>query len=195
MSTTTWNDVSEVENTPNNNPIKVIVPIVIICAVILGFSLYFIGQQTVNVAFTGDYIVDGYVDLTPAQIRIIEVVSGHAWVRHSAGEVNSAFECLGKYGSTKSFKTFGFKGSKGEFIPTNLWLCFDKDSGEWYTIITTVFEKVGQNKVAKLVTCYRIAKEIFPTIDDYVEHITNKWGAVILNYAINAEKIYLQPFK
>lgn len=190
MSTTTWNDASD-----SPNPIKFIVPIVLVLALGLGVVLYFMSKQTVSVAFTGDYVIDGYYDLTPAQIRIIEVVSGHAWVRHSAGEVNKAFECIGKYGTTKSFKTFGFKGSKGEFIPTNLWMCFDKDSGEWYTVITTVFEKIGQNKVARLVTAYRVAHEIFPTIDSYIEHITNKWGAVILNYAINAEKLYIQPFK
>lgn len=195
MSTTTWNDVSENEYSGSPNPVFIIIPLMLIVGLVLGVVWYFMSLQTVEAVFTGDYIIEGYVELTPAEIRIIEIVSGHAWVRHSATEVNKAFECIGKYGTSKSFKTFGFKGSKGEFIPTNLWMCLDKDTSDWYAVITTIFEKVGQNKVARLVTAYRVSQDLFPTIDDYIGHITTKWGAVVLNYAINAEKIYLQPFK
>lgn len=193
MATSTWNDMNE--GSSNNNPAKIIVPVVLFLAVISGFVWYFMSLQTVNTTLAEDYVIEDYVDLTPAQIRIIEIVSGHAFLKHSASEVNGAFECIGKYGTSKAFKTFGFKGSKGEFIPTNLWMCFNKETGDWYTVITTVFEKVGQNKVARLVTAYKISDLIFPNIESYIEHITNKWGAVILNYAINAERIYLQFFK
>ncbi len=192
MSTTTWTDISEVENTPNNNPIKIIVPIALVLAVILGFVLYFISQQTVDVAFTGDYIVDSYVDLTPVQIRIIEVVSGHAWQQHGQ-QVTQAFDCLGRKGSTKSFKTKGFEDLKtNKTIPTNLWMCLD-DDGSWYAVVTTIFEKVSGNKVARLVTAYKISTDMFPTINDYIDHIISKWGAIGISYMLNAEKFFLQP--
>jgi len=185
-----WEDVSE--ETPRNNPAKIVIPIALIVALIVGVLLYFMSQQNmIETTFTGNYIIEGYYDLTPAQIRIIEIISGHAW--NHGSEPNEAFDCLGKYGSTKTFKTFGFKGSNGNFIPTNLWMCFDKVNNEWYSVVTTVFEKVGENKVARLITAYRISRDIFPTIGDYIANITTRWGAVVVNYAINAEKIYIQP--
>lgn len=128
--------------------------------------------------------------LTAEQIRIIEVVSGHAWLNHGTG-VNSAFDCLGKNGSTHSFKTFGFKNKDGSDIPTNLWLCFD--GNDWYAIVTTFFEKVAGNKVARLVTSYKVSKDLFPQISDYINYIASKWGAVEIAYKINSGDIFLQP--
>ncbi len=189
MSTTTWNDSSE--GYSNNNPVKIVIPIAICVILILGVFLYFVGQQNVTENFTGDYIVNGYYDLSPSQIRVIEIVSGHAW-GHGL-EVNQAFDCLGRKGSTKSFKTTGFKDNiTNRDIPTNLWLCQD-DDGSWYAVVTTVFEKIKENKVARLITAYRVSTDLFPTINDYINHIVEKWGAIGINYALNSEKIFLQP--
>ena len=72
-----------------------------------------------------------------------------------------------------------------------MWMCFD--GFDWYAIVTTVFEKVGGDKVARLVTAYKVSKDLFPTIDDFFKYIGDKWGAVAITYSIEAGKIFLQP--
>jgi hypothetical protein len=140
---------------------------------------------------SGGFVIENSVEDYSYDARIIEVVSGHAWANHGLA-VNDAFKCLNNNGSTMSFKTFGFKdGYTGKDIPTNLWLC--KNGDDWYAIVTTIFEKVGGNKIAKLVTAYKVSKDIFPTIESYITHITNKWGAIKISYAIEAGNIFLQP--
>lgn len=134
-------------------------------------------------------VEDQVLTLEPAEIRIIELVSGHAWQNHGT-EVNEAFRCAGKNGITRSFKTFGFF-KEGNYIPTNVWLCFD--GKEWFAIVTTIFETIGNDKVARLVTAYKVTKDIFPTIVEYVKYISEKWGAKEIKYIIEAGEFYLRP--
>jgi hypothetical protein len=124
------------------------------------------------------------------EARIFEVYSGHAWQQHG-DEVNKAFRCLSDKGSSMSFKTFGFKDSFGNVIPTNVWLCFD--GTDWYAIVSTVFEKVGGNHVARLVTAYKVSKDLFPNIADYVKYLGSNWGARQINYIIEAGTILISP--
>lgn len=160
--------------------------LILFLVAIIAFSVIGIGNSNKNIPS----IVTPYEDLSVQEIRVIEVVSGHAWQNHGV-EVNSAFDCLGKNGSTKSFKTFGFTDKFGKNIPTNMWMCFD--GFDWYAIVTTVFEKIGGDKVARLVTAYKVSKDLFPTIDDFFKYIGEKWGAVAITYSIEAGKIFLQP--
>jgi hypothetical protein len=130
-------------------------------------------------------------ELTISQIRVIEVLSGHSWQMHGA-EVSQAFDCLGKNGSAKSFKTFGFIDNRtNNQIPTNLWLCFD--GKDYFAIVTTIFEKIGNDKVAKLVTAYKVATDLFPSIDDFIQYLISKWQAIEINYSIEAGEIFLNP--
>jgi len=168
------------------NPFTIF-PILIIVLLVIAGAVYAMSLP----AQSGATSLYAYEGLTAYEIRIIEVVSGHAWQQHGV-QVNSAFNCLGKNGSTKAFKTFGFSDTKSnKQIPTTLFLCQDVDG--WYAIVTTIFEKVGNDKIARLVTAYKISTEIFPTIDDYIQHIASKWGAIAINYTINAEQIFIQP--
>jgi len=129
--------------------------------------------------------------LTVAEARIFELVSGHAWQEHGE-EVNDAMRCLGDNGTAKSFKTKGFGDGQGNIIPTNLWLCTNGD--DWFAIVSTKFQKIAGNQVARLVTAYKVGKDIFPTIDDFIEYITVKWGAYEINYVIEAgQNILLDP--
>ena len=168
----------------HKNPFSIF-PILLIGIFSIGLFLYFTSISSQSISLYS------YEGLGQAEIRIIEILSGHAWQNHGT-QVNSAFDCLGKNGSTRAFKTFGFTDSKsGKLIPTNLWMCQDVDG--WYAVVTTVFEKVGNDKVARLVTAYKISSEIFPTIDDYIQHIVSKWGAVAISYSISAGQIFIQP--
>lgn len=160
--------------------------VIVFSIIVIVLSVIGVGQVNKPVKS----VVIPYDDLGIQEIRVIEVVSGHAWQNHGT-EVNSAFDCLGKNGSTKSFKTFGFTDKFGRNVPTNMWMCFD--GFDWYAIVTTVFEKVGADKVARLVTAYRVSKDLFPTIDDFFRYVGDKWGAVSINYSIEAGKIFLQP--
>ncbi len=141
MSTTTWNDINDAnENSSFPNPVKIIVPIVIFCALILGIILYFMSQQTVKIV-SENIILSDYRDLTPSEIRIIEIHGGHAFDKHGRN-ASKALDCLGRKGSTKSFKTTGFQDVKtNKSVPTNLWLCLD-DDGSWYTVVTTISDRV-----------------------------------------------------
>lgn len=127
---------------------------------------------------------------TVEEIRIIEIYSGHAWQQHGA-EVNTAFRCLQDKGSTKSFKTFGFKDASGSNIPTSVFLCFD--GVDWYAVVTTAFQKVGADKIARLVTAYKVSKDLFPKIENYIDYIARNWNAVEIKYVIEAGQILLQP--
>ena len=133
------------------------------------------------------------MDLTYDQMRIIEIVSGHAWENHG-DEVNKAIKCLRNNGTLKSFKTSGFADPlTNSFLKTNLWICQDND-GKLYSIVTTAFEKVGGNQIARLITAYEIAKDIFPTLDDFVTYIADKWQAIAITYLIPAgQDIFLSP--
>lgn len=129
--------------------------------------------------------------LSPSQVHILEIFSGHAWEEHGL-DVNKAFQCLNRNGSTRSFKTSGFfKDTNGNKIPTNLWLCFN--GKDWYAIVTTTFEKIAGNKVARLVTAYKISKESFPTIDSFITYIQENWFAREIIYQIKAGDLLLQP--
>ncbi len=137
-----------------------------------------------------------FSDISINEIRIIEVVSGHAWQNHGA-EVTAAIRCLSNNGTWKSFRTNGFTDIGGKNVPTNLWMCQDGD--KFYAIVTTIFEKIHANfsepaYSARLVTAYLISKDVFPTVNDFIQLITDKWGAREIAYAIQAgEQILLQP--
>lgn len=132
-------------------------------------------------------------NITAQELRVIQLVNGHAFIEH-AGEVNSAFRCLDKHGTWKSFKTYGFKNPDGSPVPTNLWICKD-DDGKFYAIVTTVFEKISGNTVARLVTAYKIAEDLFPTINDFISYIGLKWAAREIPYIISMGETILEPFK
>lgn len=129
--------------------------------------------------------------LTANEARIIEIVSGHAWQNHG-DEVNNAIKCLSNNGTWKSFKTSGFVDDGGKQVDANLWICFD--GSDYFAVVTTRFIKEGGNQIARLVTAYRIAKDVFPTIEDFISYIATKWSAYEINYVIRAgEQIFLSP--
>lgn len=125
-----------------------------------------------------------------ANATIVEVISGHAWANHGT-QVNDAFKCLNDKGSTRSFKTFGMVDESGNPIPTNLWLCFD--GKDWYAIITTTLEKVGGNRIGRLVTAYLVDKSKFGTIDAFISEIKTSWRAIEINFIIEAGSVFLSP--
>lgn len=191
MSTITWNDVKSEDSSPNL--VKIIIPIGVICALFLGFVLYFMNLQTMKTIPANSYVISGNYDLTPAQIRIIEVVSGHAWESHGLN-ASKALDCLGRLGSKKSLKTTGFADTKtNKPIPTFAWLCQDIDNS-WYAIITTEFiQDISKNNVARLITAYKISRDLFPEIGDYLMYLGEKWGASYISKIIGAGQIYIQP--
>jgi hypothetical protein len=80
--------------------------------------------------------------------------------------------------------------SGGKKVDANLWICFD--GNDFYSIVTTRFIKDGGNQIARLVTAYKIAKDVFPTIEDFITYIATKWGASEIGYTIKAgEQIFL----
>jgi hypothetical protein len=127
--------------------------------------------------------------LTANEARIIEIVSGHAWQQHG-DEVNSAIKCLSNNGTLKSFRTSGFTDDNNRHVDANVWLCFD--GNDYFAIVTTKFIKDGGNQIARLVTAYKVAKDVFPTIEDFITYIATKWSAYEISYVIKAgEQIFL----
>lgn len=159
--------------------------------ILLLVAIAFSGGMSVSYPQAGSTITITQDDsLLAVNATIVEVVNGHAWERHGT-QVNDAFKCLNDKGSTKSFKTFGMTDEKGNFIPTNLWLCYDGDN--WYAIITTALEKVGGNRIGRLVTAYMVDKTKFSTIDSFITAVTNQWRAIPINFIIEAGSVFLQP--
>lgn len=130
--------------------------------------------------------------ISSTELRIIQLVNGHAFAHGE--EVNASFRCLDKNGTWKSFKSFGFKNKDGSPVPTNIWICRD-DDGSFYAIVTTAFEKIMGNNVARLITAYKIAADLFPTVQDYINYIGLKWSAREIQYVIGVGETILEPFK
>jgi hypothetical protein len=128
--------------------------------------------------------------LLAVNATILEVISAHAWTNHGT-EVNAAIRCLNNNGSTMSFRTFGFTDKKGNPIKTNLWLC--REENDWFAIVTTSLEKVGGNRIGKLITAYLVDKKTFFIIDDFIAVIKDKWLAKEINFVIEAGSVFLQP--
>lgn len=165
----------------NLKPIFLIVGVIILLASIFYFYLMQTSSAATEV-IDESYYFEYYDDLTPAQIKIIEVVSKHAYEKH-ADEVDKAFKCLKDNGSTKSFRTFGMKNKDGSDVPSISWLCFD--GKDWYSIVTTLFNKIGNDKVARLFTAYAVDKVDYPTIEKYIEYLSADWSAKLSNYVFN----------
>lgn len=128
--------------------------------------------------------------LLAVNATILEVVSAHTWTNHGT-EVNSAIRCLNNKGSTRSFITYGFFDDRGNPIKTNLWLC--KEGDDWFAIVTTTLEKVGGNRIGRLITAYLVDKSKFLTIDDFISAVISKWNAREIQYVIEAGSTFLQP--
>lgn len=159
---------------------------------ILLVYLYLLGTvfRPNTMSMSGTINVINETELLVANATIIEVVSGHAWTEHGT-QVNAAFKCLNDRWSTRSFQTFGFKDTNGTPLKTNLWLCFD--GLDWYAIVTTTLEKVGGNRIGRLVTAYAIDKNLFSVVDDFIAVIKDKWLAREINFVIEAGQIFLSP--
>ena len=171
----------------NKNPSTVVVILILTIVAIL---LSIMGLS-ISSSQSSSSLLLSPMTLTANEARIIEVVSGHAWQNHGE-EVNDAIKCLSDNGTWKSFKTSGFIDERGNPVNSNLWICFNGD--DFFAIVTTRFIKEGGNQIARLVTAYKIAKDIFPTIDDFIQYISVKWGALEINYIIQSgEKIFLSP--
>lgn len=175
----------EATYSPNHNnltPLLIFLLFVSIIAAFVGYN-YYQSTQTVQV------VLEDFGTLTAEQIRILEVVSGHAFENHRT-DWKGLSDCFKRNGSTKSFRTNGFTDSKGKFVNSNLWLCFDGQ--DWWALVTTPFTRAF-NPSARLITFYKISKEIFPTIEDYISYVSLKWGAKIITYTIEATKFLLDP--
>lgn len=169
-----------------------VIYILIVAMLIMTFIVMIVPSPEITIPSSsgGMITIEQDASLLVANATIIEVVSGHAWEGHGT-EVNDAFRCLNDKGSTMSFKTFGFKDSQGRDLFTNLWLCQDGD--KWYAIITTTLNKVGGNRIGRLITAYLIDKNLFPVIDDFLALIKDKWNAVQINFVIEAGTVFLSP--
>ena len=163
------------------------VAVTMIMMVLLPQITFDTGSYTGNSASTVLEISDSllYVNAT-----ILDVVSGHAWQNHGT-DVNDAIKCLNNHGSTRSFQTFGFKDDLGRPIRTNLWLC--KEGDDWFAIVTTTLEKIGGNRIGRLITAYVVDKEHFFLIEDFIKKIITKWGAKEISFMIEAGSVFLQP--
>jgi hypothetical protein len=169
---------------PNKLLIVIIVVFLAISALLAVRNINYTGgdSNTTTIELTTE-------TLTVDEARIIEIVSGHAWQQHG-DEVNAAIKCLSNNGTWKSFRTSGFTDSNGKKVDASLWLCFD--GNDYYSIVTTRFIKDGGNQIARLVTAYKIAKDVFPTVEDFITYIATKWGAYEISYVIKAgEQIFL----
>jgi hypothetical protein len=163
----------------------------IIAGILLLVAMAFSGYMSTSYPQAGSTITITQSDsLLSVNSTIVEVVNGHAWVRHGV-EVNAAFRCLNNNGSARSFKTFGMVDETGKPLSTNLWLC--QDGNDWYAIITTTLEKVGGNRIGRLITAYLVDKIKFPTIDSFITAITDQWRAISINFIIEAGSVFLQP--
>jgi hypothetical protein len=177
--------------TLDKSPINVL----LIALVIILVMLFFVVPPMTGIPLTtgsSSVPIMIYEDdsLLAVNATIVEVVNNHAWERHGT-QVNAAFKCLNDNGSAKAFKTFGMRDGNGNPIPTNLWLC--KDGDDWYAIITTTLEKVGGNRIGRLVTAYLVDKTKFATIDAFITAITNEWRAIPISFIIEAGSVFLQP--
>jgi hypothetical protein len=121
------------------------------------------------------------------EMHIVKEVSPHARERHGP-EVIAAIECINKNGTFKSFKS-SKKEDDGSITPTNVWVCID--GNDWYALVTTVFEKVGKNKLARLVTAYKVNQVRNSTLYDYFNYLY-KGGAVDINYIISPRDIMFE---
>jgi hypothetical protein len=167
---------------------------IIVIAMLAAFSGIFATSLPISANVTSSsFILEEYGALNATQVRILEVLSGHAWQKHGQ-EMNDALDCLKRKGSTMSFKTSGMIDDRGNPLPTSLFLCKD-DNGKWFAIVTTIWEKVGADKVARLITGYEVAKHLFPCIEDYLAYVTLKWAASAIPYSISAGQIVIQPVK
>jgi hypothetical protein len=186
MTAMTWDNENNIdEGKPFNFNFLLLGVIIVVVSIIAWIS-----NSISNIVPSESYVIESYDNLTVEQIRIIETISQHAWARH--GEMASAaLDCLKRRGSTKSFKTFGFKDYSGKDIPTNLWMCLDID-GSWYSVATTAFEKIGQNKVARLITAYKVAVDNYQTVADYINALVLRWNAIPIDYSISAEQIIVK---
>lgn len=174
----------------NNSPFnfgKLITLLVVLCLLSAGvFYLYSTSQPS----YQEQLVLTGYEAGSYAEARILEVVSNHAY-KHGA-EVNQALLCLQKYGSTKTFRTFGFfDKQRNGYIPTSVYLCLDQKTGMWYAVVTTFWEKINDIQTARLITAYKVVSDIFLNVDDYIAYIKTSWGAVLTNYVIEPGKILL----
>ena len=171
---------------------KPIFPILVALAVLLMLSMFMLLPVTNTTSFPGAGTTTITQDdsLMSVNATIVELLNGHAYERHGV-EVNAAFKCLNDKGSTKSFKTFGFIDERGNPLPTNMWLCFD--GKDWYAIVTTTLEKVGGNRIGRLVTAYMIDKVKFSDIDMFITSIKNQWRAIEINFIVEAGSVFLQP--
>jgi hypothetical protein len=138
----------------------------------------------------GSITLDQDDSLLAVNATILEVLSAHAWTNHGT-EVNAAIRCLNNHGSTKSFITFGFKDSNYRDIKTNLWLCQEGD--DWFAIVTSSLEKVGGNRIGRLITAYLVDKAKFLTIEDFITAVVAKWSAKEISFVIEAGSVFLQP--
>jgi hypothetical protein len=132
---------------------------------------------------TENIALQSYGELTLDQIRIINMVSNHAYKNHGEN-VDKALNCLNKNGSTRAFKSLKFIDSDGKILPTNTWLCLD--GKDWYIIITTIFEKIGGDKVARLVNAFELDTKIYPTIESYIQRLYTYWEAKDIDIVIKS---------
>lgn len=192
MTQTVWEDNDAIESSSGGNGRKSLIPALVgvvgILAIVIT-SMWGINVPTViqNVE------LETYNNLTVSQIKIIEMSSGHK-LQQTGEEVLAALACLGANGSTKTFKTYGFQDENGKFVETNVWLCMTTN-GDWYGIVTTLFKKIGENQVARLIAGYKVSTSLFPTIEDYIGYLTSRWGATATNFTLAAEKIFIKPLK
>ena len=176
MNTSTWD---ENRNNNDGNPkIKGLFIGVILVISIIIFSLFAINNMS---------IIDGE-SLSSNSIKTFRMQDLHSIVKHGVDVVDSAVKCLTKYGSFKTFRTFGFKDNT--VPPRTSFLCVNLENNESYLIVTTGF----RNNVTTIVTIYDVVKKDHPTVDLYIEYLKRDWGAIELSYVFSPQKFIIQPF-
>lgn len=183
MTILTWNIDSDKNEYHNKNYFyknTIIVLLLVFIVVELFYFFNIINSPSVTFLTTNssEYL---------SEIKTFEMNGLHALNKHGVISVDSALKCLSKYGTSKTFKTFGFRNKSAQ--PRTTFLCFDIENNQWYGIVTTGFK----NNVTTIVTIYDVAQKTFPTIEKYIEYLKNDWGAVEINYILNAGKYFVKP--
>lgn len=157
-----------------------ILPFILFVFGLLGFALWL-----VNTSFaesTSQITVMKWAELTPLQIEIVNKSGNHAYVKHGI-EATLALKCLQEHGSKQSFDTFP---NEDPTFNSVTFLCnFPKQPDTNYAVVL----KKMMNGTWELITAYKVSKEIFPSLANYVGYLFEYWNASSSKIVIKAGEI------
>jgi len=151
----------------------------VISLLTLGIGFYIFSQPD---TVSKQLVVSQYAELTAAQIETVNKHGNHAYVRHGVESV-LALKCLQEFGSFQSFDTFPDDNPDFNSIT---FLC--KKPNQPDTNYVVVLKKMADG-TWELITAYKVSKEIFPSIANYIGYLVEYWNATSSKVAIKAGEI------